>query len=767
MARKFVVNPLSITYEQIQNELRLLIANNQNTFTDFFNDGSGSSVIDLASALGAFFAFHIIAQRKEFTLEQAVSYKSLIGNAYDKGYNVHRGTNLRVNLTAIPETTGTLTEWTTIGSYDEFDIVLMKNVSFTAGVPCTLEVVIGNRMTESLTAMSNNATIFRYTVDDVTDDVRLLLNGTEVPYSTSITDLLNDKYLMMSNSYGSVNVFYLQDGQYNYSIGDTLMIDYIARNTVDTSSVSADGFYLQGFTVTDVAEAQARVTLEQKDDIRIGAALHAETSGIIKARGDFKKVLQEMDKTIKSINDFDIQPGRIGIIVLKDDYTALTDEDKKRYNSFVSSKSVSGVANLNYSDAHVYNTDINIVLTGLEGVATSSTLVPNTENHLNKYQYELGGLINFDDIEDYIEKELDGVKIARITMESPVWTSRAFRASDSCIATKFNNKTYYVERIVYRTGDSAPDWNSLTNGYVVDNEILWKEYNGEPEGIMVWKPHVTVTLGKLVVDTLDSTKRVFECVGYVAKTGEVEPDWKSGEMTIFDNQVVWLKVSPEPETLAEWTADTLLPIGKVLHKRFNSAVEETYQNKVAYTYYSEIFGGTFYTAQPLANSVECFSDEELATSIGVASNLDLGNNTVTITPLDSSGAKTGSFEDYTIFEYLGSTSGTFYTEKALENGLKCYADPSFKNLLGTIEVTNAEANKIKITTETDITEVYYKVADYAAKSGEVEPNWLNKTLEGYIEDGQLLWKETNYPMRFIKLADDTYVKFNSNIRMES
>ena len=69
MARKFVVNPLSITYEQIQNELRLLIANNQNTFTDFFNDGSGSSVIDLASALGAFFAFHITAQRKEFTLE--------------------------------------------------------------------------------------------------------------------------------------------------------------------------------------------------------------------------------------------------------------------------------------------------------------------------------------------------------------------------------------------------------------------------------------------------------------------------------------------------------------------------------------------------------------------------------------------------------------------------------------------------------------------------------------------------------------------------
>lgn len=60
MATKFVINPLSITFEQIQNDLRIMIAQNSATFTDFFNDGSGSSVVDLAAALGAFFAYHVI-----------------------------------------------------------------------------------------------------------------------------------------------------------------------------------------------------------------------------------------------------------------------------------------------------------------------------------------------------------------------------------------------------------------------------------------------------------------------------------------------------------------------------------------------------------------------------------------------------------------------------------------------------------------------------------------------------------------------------------
>ena len=761
MVKKFVINPFSITYEQIQNDLRVLIANNKNTFTDFFNDGSGSSVIDIAASLGAMIAFHIITQRREFTLEQAVSYKSLIGNAYDKGYNVKRGTNLRVNLTATPETTGTLTAWTTLGVYEEFDVTLMKDVSFQAGVPCTLEVVIGNRSSEGRTIATNNVALFRFTSDDITDDMRLLLNDSELSYSTEIKDLLNDKYLVQSNSYGSVNVFYLQTGSNKYKVGDTLVIDYISRNTVDISDVSASGFYIAGFTVNDVALCRERSTMEAKDSIRINAALHSETSGVIKARADFKKVLRELDDSIASISDEDIQPGRIGITVLKNDTTALNEDDIKNYENLVRNNVVSGVAGLHYSDAHKYDTKLNVSLVGAEDIATSKTLIPSVQSYLSAYENKLGEYIDFDDIEDYIEKELEGIKVARITLDSSAWEPKNYRISDTCIATKFNNKTYYVAGVVNKTGESNPDWDNLEDGYVVDNNILWKEYQGEPEGIMIWKPNVTVKLGKLVVDTLDENKRVFECVGYTARTGSIEPDWSLGEPILFDNELVWSKVSEEPATLEAWEPDKLLPIGKVIKKRYNEGVEESFEDKTVYTYFSEIFGGNFYTNQPLDNNVECFSDEALSVSIGVASDLDLENKLVTLTPVDSEESKTGSYEDYTIYKYLGGVTGNFYTETALSSGSNCYSDSSFKNLLGTAQV---ESNKVRITNEAEVITHYYKVADYAMPSSETEPDWDTKTLEGYIEDGtRLLWRETSYPIRFIELANNSYVKFDSNI----
>ena len=765
MVKKFVVNPFSITYEQIQNDLRVLIANNKNTFTDFFNDGSGSSVIDIAASLGAFFAFHIIAQRKEFTLEQAVSYKSLIGNAYDKGYNVSRGTNLRVNLTTIPETTGTLTAWTTIGVFEEYDVTLMKDVSFQAGVPCTLEVVIGNRSSEGRTVATNSVALFRFTSDDITDDMRLLLNDSELAYSTEIKDLLNDKYLVQSNSYGSINVFYLQAGNSKYSVGDTLVVDYISRNSVDMSDVSASSFYIAGFSVNDVTLKQERVLMEAKDSIRINASLHSETSGVIKARADFKKVLKEQDDTIASINDEDIQPGRIGITILKKDTTALSESDIERYENLVGKNTVSGVASLYYSDAHRYDTDLKVALVGSEDIATSRTLIPSVQSFLAAYENSLGEYINFDDVEDYIEKELEGIKVARITTDSSAWESKNYRISDTCIATKFNNKTYYVDSIIYKTGETNPNWDSLEDGYIVDGDILWKEYLGEPEGIMIWKPGVTVKLGKLVVDTLDENKRVFECVGYRARTGETEPDWSLGKPVLFDNEIVWSKVEPEQVTLENWESNKLLSVGKVIKKRYNEGVEESYENQTTYSYFSEIFGGNFYTAQPLDNNVECFSDETLTSSIGVASDLDADTRVVTITPVDSEESLTGSYEDYTVYKYLGGVTGVFYTETSLSEGSNCYSDSAFKNLLGTVQIISETT--IRITNESEVITHYYKVADYAMPSSDTEPDWSVKTLEGYIEDGdRLLWKEASYPIRFIKLANNSYVKFNSNITID-
>lgn len=766
MPSNFVINPYSITFEAIQNDLRLMIAKNQTTFTDFFNDASGSSVLDTAAALGAFFAYHIITQRRESSLEQATSYKSLIGNAYDKGYNVSRGTNVRFKLSVTPNTTGRKTAWTNVGTVQEYDVVLMKDVSFTKGVQTELEVVIGNRGSEGKSVTTNKASLFRFVSDDITDDIRLFLNNKQVEYTTSISDLLSDKYLVLSNSFGSVNVFYLNTGENKYDVGNILAIDYISRNNLTSTSVTASEFYLNDFIVNDIELLQERVKQETKDSIRIGAALHAETSGVIKARADFKKVIQEKDDTIKSINDEEIQPGRIGIMILKKDYEPLTEADKIKYNNLVANNSVTGVANLYYTDAHKYDTPLNVTLIGEEDVATSPSLLSSVEEKINDYKGIIGKHIDFLDIESYIEKELSNIKVARITVDSKPWQNTTYRFSDTCIATNFNNKTYYVAETRYLTGSVEPNWDSLEDDYVVDNDILWKEYSGDPEGIMLWTPNVNVKLGKLCVNNKSEDRRVFEAVRYVARTGSSEPAWIDEEQIIYDNEIVWSKIPNGTPTLDTWSSNKLLKIGETIEKIYDNNVEESYEDNTMFTYNGNMFG-VFYTAQALDNGVECFSDEKMENSIGVASDIDKVNKIVTITPINTNDGITGTYLDLTQYKYLGGITGTFYTSEPLAENVECFSDSALTRLIGTAKDLKESEMKLKIVKDENIRILHYRVSDYAVKTGSTEPDWTQKTLEGFIEDGtRIRWKEAEYPIRFIELANNTYADFQPNITMD-
>ena len=573
---EFNVSPYAITYEQIRDNLRLMIASNSNTFTDFFNDGSGSSVVDLAAALGAFFAFHVIMQRKEFTLEQATSYKSLIGNAYDKGYNVSRGKNLRIKLTCTPKSTGSKQAWSNLGQYADYNVTLTKPIAYTLGIPVELEVIVGNRASESILADTNNIQLFRFVSDDVTDDVRLFLNDTEIiDYSTDIKDLLNDKYIMLSNSYGSVNVFYLQQGDKKYKIGDYITLDYIVRNNIDFTSISKESFYLPDFEITDIAVSEERESIENQDDIRVNAALHAETEGIIRSRADFSKVLREFEPSIVSISDEDIQPGRIGIYILKDDMEPLNQEDIKKYEKTVEARTVSGVANVIYENAAKYKTDLKVTLTTSGTVGISQGLLDNIITDLLKYQYNLDSLINFDDIEKYIEQQ-EGIKVARITVPTSAWQKRTYRVSDTCISSNFNDKAYYVVGFNFTTGGTMPNWSSkTTEGYVIDNHILWKEFVGNPTGIMVWQPHVPVKIGRLVVDSLTPNAKVYECVGFVAKSGTVTPRWSEVTDYVIDNNIVWEKVNPTSD-YKQYGNQKLFRIGESIRINIGTAEKPDY-----------------------------------------------------------------------------------------------------------------------------------------------------------------------------------------------
>lgn len=830
----FVINPYAITYETIRNSLRVMVSNDRDTFTDFFNDSSGSTVLDTAAAIGAFFAYHIITQRKEFTLEHATSYKSLVGNAYDKGYNVSRGNNVKLKLTVTPNMTGSISAWTVVGTLQDYDVILLNDVTFIEGVTTTINVVIGNRGTEAKTITTKDVSIFKFTSDDITDDIRLFLNGEEIEYSKNIADLMNDKYLMMTNSYGSVNVFYLNTGEHQYKAGSNLAIEYVSRNNLTQNDIALSEFYLEKFNVDSFDLLSERISKEDKETIRINAILHAETSGLIKSRSDFKKVIKELDKSILSINDEDIQPGRIGIFILKNDYEPLNDSDKERYNKIVARNSVSGVANLYYENAHKYTDTLNVNLVALNSTTTDRTLIDNVNNCISKYEGSINSYIDFNDIENYIEQELDGIKVARVTVDSKPWVSKKpYRMSDTCIATNFNNSTYYVSQIDYKTGKTEPNWNTPNeDGYIVDGDIIWKEYSnqGLNNSIMLWEGDIVVKVGTLCTNYTPkaSDRKIFEAVGYVATTGESKPDFKKGDEIIFDNQVVWGKVNSEVSTV-EWSPAKLMNIGDTYVIKEDSSVNESYVDNTQFAYYSDIIGnfytkdeplkdditcykdsdftiglgtasdldlehgvvtitplkvytyknlsttGNFYTKKALENDLECFSDNLCTKSIGVASNVT--DTSVTITPIDSSEGsvylyenitdwtpKIVGYSDITVHTFLGGVSGLFYTKSELDNGIECFKDNKFENKLGVVKDLNTDNKTLKIINEENYQLYSYRVIDYAVESGVQEPDW-SKSKEGKIIDGRLTWTQSEYPIRFINLANNTYAKFDTNITM--
>ena len=703
----FNINPLSISFESILSDLQLMIASKPEAFQDFFTDGSGSAVVDMAAALGAYYAYQIITQRRELSMAHAQNYSSLLGNAYDKGYNVSRGNNLWLHLDIIPSYTGYLSKWDVVGSYEDFDLVLMDDLAvFNEGEETSINVVLGNKLFENKTALSN-FTIFQFESDDVTDDARLLLNGSEIPFSTDVKDLLDDKFVALSNAYGSVNAFYLQDGEYNYESGDVLTLEYVARNNMNAVDIDKDSLFIADVAINDFSIVKNKVDLENKDTIRINAPLYAETSNVVKARADFKKeILKSNIDLVKSVTDYDVTPGIIALCILKKDGTNLTITDTVNIAKSIVDKRASGIATLIYFNPKKIYKKLHVVITkDLNAVVQDNTLLDSVENLVLSHNDILEEQLDLTQLEKDIEQGLSGVKIARITVDSSAWLpSTSYQLTDNCIATNFDNKSYILSDIEYRTNDTQPDWVEDENGLVLDGRIFWKRWDGDCTGVAVWRPEYSYKKGALIstepiiVDGEISweNRNVYTCYDYVNYTGTVEPVWQ--DTITIDNEIVWQKIRSS-STTEEWSANTYKFTGDDIRKL---VVEEEPENYALVEILDELiyhYNGSnttdFYTTEPLAQDVECYQDVELTKSLGIAYNVS---------------------ED-------------------------------------TVNIINENNSHYD----------YYRVINFAATSGDIEPDWNTRNADDTITDGRLRWSEQAYPATNLNLKFDNYFELDPDI----
>ena len=131
----FIISPYAISFDSIKNSLQSYIQSKpeNETWKDFYVSGAGETIIEIAAALGAFYAYQFITNRRESYLSVAQNYSSVIGLAQNLGYSASRGENLQVSVNIVPNQTITLPKWSIIGSYSEYDVVVTEDIILNQG----------------------------------------------------------------------------------------------------------------------------------------------------------------------------------------------------------------------------------------------------------------------------------------------------------------------------------------------------------------------------------------------------------------------------------------------------------------------------------------------------------------------------------------------------------------------------------------------------------------------------------------------------------
>lgn len=540
----YIISPYAISFDSIKEALQNYIRNKSvNTWQDFYVSGAGETIVELDAAIAAFYAFHFIIGRREAYLPTAQNYASVVGAAETLGYNVSRGHNLYIEIEIVPNATQTLAKWSVIGSYAEYDIVLIEPAILNAGEPTTVKCVIGNSQVQVITITNKDLQQFTFTANDSTDDCRLILNNQELPCATSIEEAIYDKWIMLTNVFGAVDAFYLNDGDYKYTADDKLYFQYIQRNNLKYGGINPNNLSIDIADVVDnVILIEDLRDVEDKEHIRLAAPLKHETNNVVRARKDYAKYLLAMNPNLVDVNDKDINPGLIALTYLKserDENSILTQAEKEAYVKTIMSLCPDGVAKAFIEDPIKVIKSLAISLWKNPGQNISITVDKDIDAILDGYRNQLHPTFDLEQLEHDIE-QLPGVKVARVNYGATEYqTNTNYKLYDivsvpnvpvgTSEGVQYETWTFYCGKVQPNPGEEEPDWvtASTVGSTIIDNNLVWQNANKYADNIYAtWEPD-----GKY--DLYSDINVSYEIPPY--KTSNTEPQW--GRANLVDGNV--------------------------------------------------------------------------------------------------------------------------------------------------------------------------------------------------------------------------------------
>lgn len=198
----------SLTYADVEADIYRYIDNlpEGSKPKDLFRGSEGKLIIDQLAACHSDMAYKIIVGFCESYLLYANKIEDIIANAESKGYNVSRGENATVLCTFIPDSSSTISYLDQIGTVDEYGLYSLESKTLVSGVATTIKAVIGTLNTLSYTVLNVNELVYRFTSSNISDDIRIRVDGETIEFSTEPMRALYGYLVAMTNSFGSVDL---------------------------------------------------------------------------------------------------------------------------------------------------------------------------------------------------------------------------------------------------------------------------------------------------------------------------------------------------------------------------------------------------------------------------------------------------------------------------------------------------------------------------------------------------------------------------------
>lgn len=420
-----VINPDSVSFEQIKTDIITYLTGKPEwqKWKDFWEGSAGTTLIELMAGTLAFLQYVMSVSRRETYLQYAEKRTSSIGIARNLGYSAFRGQNVHITVKVTPTQTITFSKFDIIGSYGDYDVVALDNYILNIGVQADIDVVIGKLKSENITIPSDELQVFRFISESVSEDVQVLLNDSLVPTGSTIKELLEDKYLVISNASGAVDIMYTNDSDaaYPYDTGDILKVKYI--ETKDVSYGNDTLIFLYG-TVDLETTLSIYSDFEPVREIRVQAPLAHETQQTVRGREDYRKLLRIIISGIVDANGRDVSSAVVALTYVRDDESLMTSDEKTQALADLEVYRPFGVNSSSISDPTKVDVSLQIDITlktGYAGTVTATEIDTAVGIILEGYEKQLGISLDLEDIESLIEdlKNTDDneyVKIARISI---------------------------------------------------------------------------------------------------------------------------------------------------------------------------------------------------------------------------------------------------------------------------------------------------------------------------------------------------------------